>query len=470
MLEEEAIMKRLLPLVLVLLATACVRDNRVDTTDPGNPGGGGNGGNGGGNSGATTILVDDKAAPEGADGNGGVLSFDIRLDQASDLPVTVSWRTVDGTALAGEDYEEANGEVSFAADETLKSVAITLIGDDVDEAAETLMLELSNPTGAELGDASAEGTIANDDGGCDADLPGSENPWLVDERVLINYSHRGGALEYPENTMYSYKKSVEIGADVLEMDVYETGDGELVVIHDETVDRTTNSTGSVSNYTVAELKAMDAAYWFINDRGAVTDGEEADYEFRGVATGEKAPPKGYLANDFTIPTLEEILQAFPNTLINIELKPDPDSTGSYETKVADLLKAYGRKDDVIVASFIDVPAALFKLQAPCVSTSVPTGQAAVYVLTSQGPLPMTPVIGHHAFQVPPELGIEVVTEDFVNDAHNQNVAVHVWTINSCDEMVRLLNLGVDAVMTDRPGLLEDVLAQTPGSWSCEGLE
>lgn len=416
------------------------------------------------------ILVDDKAAPEGAAGEQSVLRFDLRLNQALEHAVTVAWQTVDGSALAGEDYQAANGTVSFAPGETQQSVDLLVLGDDDEEAAETVLLSLSNPSGAALATHSAKGTIANDDSACDPTLPGDPNPWFQDSRFLLNYSHRGGALEYPENTLYSYKKSVEIGADVLEMDVYETADGELVVIHDETVDRTTESTGSVSSYSVAQLKAMDAAYWFIDQRGAVSDGEDAAYEFRGVATGARLPPRGYVANDFTIPTLEEILQAFPDVLINIELKPDPDSTGSYETKVADLLKAYGRNDDVIVASFIDVPAALFKAQAPCVSTSVPTGQAAAYVLSGQGPLPMLPVLAHHAFQVPPSLGIEVVTQDFIDDAHAQNIAVHVWTINSCDEMVRLLNLGVDAVMTDRPGLLEDVLAQTPGSWSCEGLE
>ena len=417
-----------------------------------------------------TILVDDKAAPEGAAGEQSTLRFDLRLNQALEQTVSVAWQTVDGTAVAGEDYQAANGTVSFAPGETWRSVDLTLLGDDIEEAAETVLLTLSNPSGAALASNSAKGTIANDDSACNPTLPGDPNPWFQDTRFLLNYSHRGGALEYPENTLYSYKKSVEIGADVLEMDVYETADGELVVIHDETVDRTTESTGSVSSYSVAELKAMDAAYWFVDQRGAVTDGEDSEYIFRGVASGDKLPPNGYVPNDFTVPTLEEILQAFPDILINIELKPDPDSTGSYETKVADLLKAYGRNDDVIVASFIDVPAALFKAQAPCVSTSVPTGQAAAYVLSGQGPLPMLPVLGHHAFQVPPSLGIEVVTQDFIDDAHAQNIAVHVWTINGCDEMVRLLQLGVDAVMTDRPRLLEKVLAQTPGSWSCEGLE
>lgn len=170
-----------------------------------------------------------------------------------------------------------------------------------------------------------------------------------------------------------------------------------------------------------------------------------------------------------MPTLEEILQAFPNALINIELKPDTENQGSYETKLADLLKAYGRNDDVIVASFLDPPATLFKAQAPCVSTSYPTAQAAANVASSQGPSMMADVGLHDAFQVPPSLGVEVVTQDFVDDAHSANLAVHVWTINSCEEMVRLLNLGVDAIMTDRPGLLERVLAQTPGQWSCAGL-
>lgn len=430
---------------------------------------GGQNNSGGGNDGPA-VLVDDKAAPEGAAGEQATLSFELRLTEPLQQTVTLAWQTEDGSAIAGEDYEAANGSVSFAPGEMQQSIDIVLLGDDVEETAESFSLLLSNASGASLETATAKGTIANDDSACDPSLPGDPNPWFQDDRFLLNYSHRGGALEYPENTLYSYKKSVDIGADVLEMDVYETADGQLVVIHDDTVDRTTESSGSVSSYSVAELKAMDAAYWFVNERGAVTDAEASDYSFRGVATGERLPPRGYVANDFTVPTLEEILQAFPDILINIELKPDPDSTGSYETKVADLLKAYGRNDDVIVASFIDVPAALFKAQAPCVSTSVPTGQAAAYVLSGQGPLPMLPVIGHHAFQVPTSLGIEVVTQDFVDDAHAQNVAVHVWTINSCAEMVRLLNLGVDAVMTDRPGLLEKVLAQTPASWSCEGLE
>ena len=292
----------------------------------------------------------------------------------------------------------------------------------------------------------------------------AENPWLA--RTDLNFSHRGGALEFPENTLYAYQRSLDVGADVLEMDVYETADGELVVIHDASVDRTTNGSGSVSGYTLADIQALDAAHWFVPGRGAVADGQEADYIFRGIATGEKAPPAGFTAADFRVPTLAETLDRFPNALINIELKPDPDSTGSYEAKVAQLLIERQRSDDVIAASFIVIPALLFKPQAPCVSTSFPTGQAALYVIASQGPLPMPPLSVHQAFQVPPELGIPVVTQDFVDDAHAVGVAVHVWTINECQDMVDLLALGVDAVMTDRPQLLEQVLAQPEDARDC----
>ncbi len=301
--------------------------------------------------------------------------------------------------------------------------------------------------------------------GC-ASLPQS-NPWL--DRRPLNFSHRGGAIEFPENTLYAYKRSVEVGADVLEMDVYETADGELVVIHDASVDRTTEASGDVSSFTLAELKAMDAAYWFVPGRGTAADATDVEYLWRGVATGQRPAPAGFDANDFRIPTLAETLDAFPDVMINIELKPDAESTGSYEQKVADLLIARQRDDDVIVASFIDAPATLFKAAAPCVSTSYPTGQAALAVLASQGPAPLLPNPLHHAFQVPRELGLEVVTQDFVDDAHDGGMAVHVWTINECQEMVDLLAMGVDAVMTDRPQLLEQVLAQPESERDCAAL-
>ncbi|MHA7832981.1 MAG: glycerophosphodiester phosphodiesterase, partial [Algiphilus sp.] len=356
-------------------------------------------------------------------------------------------------------------------------ISVALIGDDLEEDDEHFRLLLSSEEVA-LHRNHAIGTIANDDSACLPALPGTENPWLA--RRPISFAHRGGVIEFPENTLFAYHRAEAVGADVLEMDVYQTSDGALVVLHDLTVDRTTDGSGNVGDFTLAELKALDAAYWFVPGQGTTRDAPEAAYVYRGIATGERAPPAGFTANDFRIPTLEEALARFPDALLNIELKPDLDGTGSYEGQLARLLQAYGRDDDVMVASFDDSASALFELQNGCASTSVPLAQAAAVVLASKGPLPMLPPPGHQAFQVPidtssvsqiPEqLQIEVVTDDFIADAHNAGLAVHVWTIDDCPTMVDLLHRGVDGIMTDRPLRLAQVLAQPEGEWNCEGID
>ena len=108
--------------------------------------------------------------------------------------------------------------------------------------------------------------------------------------------------------------------------------------------------------------------------------------FRGVASGERPPPEGFEPNDFTIPTLDEVLTAFPDTLINIELKQS-NSTGRFEMAVADLLRKHGRVDDVIVVSFLDHSLEVFKALAPDVHTATATVQAGLFWGSSQGPLP-----------------------------------------------------------------------------------
>lgn len=293
-----------------------------------------------------------------------------------------------------------------------------------------------------------------------------EGNWYPERRVL-NIAHRGGALEYPENTLYAYRQALARSrSHMLEMDIYETADGELVVIHDATVDRTTDGSGSVSALTLAELQALDAAHCFVAGVGSDCNRAGAEFPLRGIATGERTPPSGFSAEDFRIPTLRRILEVFPRTLINIELKPDLGSTGSYEQKLATLLAEFRRGDDVIVASFQDWNSALFKLAAPGVSTAVPTGQVALSLLGGLGPLPGL-TAGHAAFQVPPELGLPIVSQDFVDDAHARGLAVHVWTINDCEAMRALLALGVDGIMTDAPAVLDRLLAQPAAARRCD---
>jgi glycerophosphoryl diester phosphodiesterase len=284
-------------------------------------------------------------------------------------------------------------------------------------------------------------------------LPGLDNPWL--ERRPLNIAHQGGELEAPSDTLYAFQRARGLGADVLEMDLHMTADGHVVVMHDETVDRTTNGQGSVEQKALAEVKALDAAYWFVPDEGTTHEAEESEYVFRGIATGDRPAPRRYSANDFTIPTLREVLDRFPDALINLELKPTAGMTGRLEAEVARLLDEYGRTDDVIVVSFVDHSIELFKALAPDVHTAPATGQVAAFYTSSQGPAPGAPNPQHVALQVPVTFnGIQVVSQDFIDDAHSSGFAVHVWTINDVEEMKALLEMGSDGVMTDRPTVLE----------------
>jgi glycerophosphoryl diester phosphodiesterase len=286
--------------------------------------------------------------------------------------------------------------------------------------------------------------------------PAVANPWL--ERRPLNIAHQGGEIEAPSDTLYAFKRARKLGADVMEMDLHMTSDGHVVVMHDETVDRTTNGSGSVEDMTLAEVKKLDAAYWFVPGIGTTHSAAEDEYVFRGLATGDRRPPQRYTANDFTIPTLREVLEEFPDRLINLELKPTTGMTGRLEPEVARLLDEFGRVDDVIVVSFLDHSLELFKAIAPDVHTATGTGQAGLFWASSQGPAPGAPNPRYVALQVPIDFnGIHVLHDSFIADAHANQLAVHVWTINDEQEMTSLLDRGADGIMTDRPTLLERLL-------------
>ena len=288
----------------------------------------------------------------------------------------------------------------------------------------------------------------------------ASNTWL--DRRVLNMAHQGGEIEAPSNTLFAFKTSLQKGSDVLELDVHATADRELVVIHDATVDRTTNGTGRVDQMTLDQIKELDAAHWFVPDCGTCHDQPDEAYAYRGLATGEH-PMRGRVAryepNDFTIPTLREVLETFPDTLINIEIKATAPETTPYENELAELLREFERDSDTIVVSFLDHAVELFEAQAPEVDTATGTGQAGAFWASGQGPLPGTPS-RHQALQVPIEFnGVTVVTEEFVADAHANGLAVHVWTINDQETMEWLIQIGVDGIMSDRPELLEQVLKE-----------
>ncbi|MGH2807109.1 MAG: glycerophosphodiester phosphodiesterase [Actinomycetota bacterium] len=288
-----------------------------------------------------------------------------------------------------------------------------------------------------------------------------ENPWP--ERRVLNIAHQGGEIEAPSNTLFAFKTATEKGADVLELDVHATADRELVVIHDATVNRTTDGSGRIDEMTLEQVKARDAAYWFVPDCGTCHDAPDEAYAYRGFATSERPIPDELAAfepNDFTIPTLREVLEIFPKDFINIEIKATAPETTPYERELADLLAEFGRTTDTIVVSFLDHAVEAFKTFAPDVSTATGTAETGAFWASTQGPLPGAPTVRHHALQVPIEFnGVTVVTPDFITDAHNSGYAVHVWTINDAETMRWLIAYGVDGIMTDRPTLLEEIVGE-----------
>lgn len=426
----------------------------------------------------SSLTIVPHATPEGATGEIQTLTFRVTMTKPQLQPVNITYQTIPGTATENQDYLSTAGVITIPPNATEGTINIELIGDAEEEAAETFILQFSTSDNAIPTETEVVGTIANDDTACDKPFSKDPNPWLVQGTDPLNFAHRGGVRDFPENTLYAYAEADRAGADVLEMDVYQTKDNKLVILHDLSVDRTTNGQGNVVDLTLAELQELDAAYWFVPGVGTPHDRPDADYVFRGMATGEKSPPTGYSASDFRIPTLEDALARFPHKLLNLELKPDQDGVGNYEQLMAELLQRYGRFIDVIAASFVDEAANNFKAAAPCVYSSVPFAQAfaLLAVFQATGAFPSVPE--HIGFQAPPDTSqigdqipgdaaIPLATKELVDASHDANLAVHVWTINSCEEMLRMIDLKVDGIMTDETLLLEKILAMPPEERTCD---
>ncbi len=270
----------------------------------------------------------------------------------------------------------------------------------------------------------------------------------------LNITHQGGEDEAPSATMYAFERSMKLGSDMLEVDVNTTKDDRLAIIHDGEVDRTTNGTGPVADYMMAELKKLDAAQWFAPLEGTTDDAPKDQYVFRGVRIGKEKPPPAYGRGDFRPLELAELMDRYPGMPINIEIKggvAEDDASYLHVAEVlAEFLNDYGRTKGIVVASFNDAALTSFHQLAPKIDLAPATGAVAGYVL---GGVPLPP--GYEVFQVPTSFqGIPVVTQDFVDGAHGDGYAVHVWTINDEQTMNELWGYGVDGIMSAEPMRLE----------------
>ncbi|MGH9068735.1 MAG: glycerophosphodiester phosphodiesterase [Acidimicrobiales bacterium] len=281
----------------------------------------------------------------------------------------------------------------------------------------------------------------------------TDNPWL-DRRVLA-YAHRGGAREGPSSTLAAMGAALAAGATALELDVHATADGHLVCCHDPTVDRTTNGTGAIAELTLAEVKALDNAWWFVAGEEVATGRPHEDYIHRGRGPADPA---------YAVPTLHEVLTSFPGVLLNLDIKRTAPDVVPYEAALAGVLAEHGRTDDVMVASFSDAATAAFQALAPDIATSAGALAVAEWfraVLAGSAPPPLP----HQALQLPVELqGMTLVDQTTVAAAHRAGLAVHVWTIDDPAEMQRLVALGVDGIMSDRPSVLAGVLTDLGVAW------
>jgi glycerophosphoryl diester phosphodiesterase len=244
-------------------------------------------------------------------------------------------------------------------------------------------------------------------------------------------AHRGFSREGLENSMAAFRAAVDLGFRHLETDVHTTADGVLLLFHDEALDRITDARGRIS-----ELSAATVA----------------------LARIGGAEP---------IPLFEELVTAFPEVRLNLDVK-DWNSVAT----LAAAIERYGLHDRVLVASFSDRRrrAVLKQLSRPAAGSAGIVSSGLFVLLGPVLPAALLRFVTHralrgvHALQVPVRFrAVSVVTPGFVKRAHRHGLLVHVWTINEPAEMHRLLDLGVDGIVTDRADLLKEVL-QERGDW------
>lgn len=250
------------------------------------------------------------------------------------------------------------------------------------------------------------------------------------------FAHRGGAGLAPENTLAAFERGLAHGADGLELDVHLSRDGVPVVIHDATVDRTTNASGPVAGFTAAQLAALDAGTHF---------GREAGYPWRDRGIG--------------VPTLESVLERCPDARVIIEMKYGTRALGEAVVRVVQRLGAESR---VCLGSFQQEALSAARLLAPAVATSASMPEARRTLQRSWVRWPFVSRRPYVAFQVPEQAGnLRVVSPSFIRQAHREGQLVQVWVVDQEADARRLLDWGVDGLITDRP----DITVTTRNEWS-----
>jgi glycerophosphoryl diester phosphodiesterase len=231
-------------------------------------------------------------------------------------------------------------------------------------------------------------------------------------------------------------------------------DGQIVLMHNPTVDSRTNITGAVVEMTAAELSELDAAYWFVPDVGRPQDRPEADYVYRGVRTGAKPPPEGFAPEDFGVATLEQVFQTFPDAVFGVEM--EEEAGPGIVPVLAALIEKYGVQDRIIVSSMGDDLVTAFMALMPDVAVSPGIGAMTTWFGGGQGALP-----GYRVLQLPPKFGDTVViTPELIANATAAGLPIWVWGNDDSvenEESYRMwMEMGINGVLTDRPSVMATV--------------
>jgi glycerophosphoryl diester phosphodiesterase len=241
---------------------------------------------------------------------------------------------------------------------------------------------------------------------------------------MINFAHRGASGYYPENTMLSFRKALEMNCTGIETDVQMTSDGLLVLMHDEKINRTTNGSGYIRDYTYKELKKMNAGSWF-------------DKRFKNTV----------------IPLAEELLELtkLKDIFINLELKTDIIWYKNIEEKVIELINKLNMNDRVIISSFNHKSLMLCKEIDSTIKTAV------LYKRRFSKPETFASVSNADAIH-PPFYAIR--SKNFVKSLKDKGFMINSWTVNSYNNMELLIERGIDGIITDFPDMLNEILTET----------
>ena len=265
----------------------------------------------------------------------------------------------------------------------------------------------------------------------------------------IVLAHAGGEDQFPHSSLFAFGESAKANVDMLDLDVQLTKDGTLVIQHDETVERQTESTANVADLTFEQINALDNAYWFTADC-VCKDKPEASYLYRGIRTGSKPTPFGYSRADFAVPRFSDLARKYPTTPLNIEIKGAGAAAFPAAAALAKELAALGRLDSAVVTSFDDSVVDEFRRLAPTVELTPGLGASSKWILNRE-PLPN----GMRILQLPPVFQkIPVLTPENIKASVEAGYPIWVWpndrTLENTASYLAFLKQGITGLNANFP--------------------